>query len=169
MEKKNHNTTPPTYTIPPNETQRSHNAKIKQALELLDSNEEIHNWARNKALTDLRNLITEHIVKEGHELSNALLAYGVQLCPNTASVWISNQLEQSIDGITEWLAGFAYCDGDSKANLARAVGIRQQSYASHFPQLEEIAAAQNKADATGEKQSILLHGDLFEIYPSPQN
>lgn len=160
------NTTPLTYTIPPNETQRAHNAKIKQALELLSNNKEIHDWARNKALTELRNIITEQIVKEGHELSNALLAYGVQLCPLTASVWISNQLEQSVGAITEWLAGFAYCDGDSKANLARAVGIRQQSYTTHFPQLEEIAAAQNKADETNKPQNIQLHGDPFTIYPN---
>ncbi len=160
------NPIPLTYTIPPNETQRVHNAKIKQALELLDGDQELHDWARNKALAELRNSITEQIVKEGHELSNTLLAYGVQLCPLTASVWISNQLEQSVGAITEWLAGFAYCDGDSKANLARAVGIRQQSYASHFPQLEEIAAAQDKADETNKPQNIQLRGDPFTVYPN---
>lgn len=156
----------PTYTIPPGETQRQHNAKIKAALELLNSDDEIREQARIHALTDLRNIITEQIIKAGHELSNNLLAYGVQLCPNTASVWIADQLEKNVSGITEWLAGFAYCDGDSKANLARAVGIRQQSYKTHFPQLEQIAAAQDKADQTGEPQDILIHGDPFTIYPT---
>ena len=157
----------PTYTAPPNETQRGHNAKSKAALEFLESNDEIREWARNHALAELRNLITDQIVKEGHELSDNLLAYGVQLCPSVSSVWIADQLEKSVGAITEWLAGFAYCDGDSKANLARAVGIRQQSYATHFPQLEEIAAAQDKADETGEPQDITLRGDPFTVYPNP--
>ena len=156
----------PTYTIPPGETQRQHNAKIKAALELLNNDEELQEQARIHALTELRNIITKQIIKEGHELSNTLLAHGVQLCPLTASVWIANQLEQGVGAITEWLAGFAYCDGDSKANLARAVGLRQQSYSTHFPQLEEIAAAQEKADETGEPQNILIHGDPFTIFPN---
>lgn len=154
----------PTYTPPP-ETQRQRNAKTKAALELLATNKELHELMRNHVLADLKTTITDQIVTEGHELSDALLAYGVQLDPNVASVWIADQLEKSIGGITEWLAGFAYYTENSKANLARAVGIRQQSYATHFPQMEEIAAAQGRADETGEPQPIIIHGDPFVIQP----
>lgn len=157
----------PKFDIIPDETNREHNTRTKAALELLESNKELCDWAKTHFLAELRNMITNQIVEEGHELSDELMKYGVRLCPKVAMVWIANELENNVGAITEWLAGFAYWEGDSKANLARAVGIRQQSYATHFRQLEEIAAAQNKADETGQDQTISLRGAPFIIHPGP--
>ena len=155
------------YTIKPTETQLGHNKKTKEALTLLAKQPKIAEWARVNALASLRNVLEETITQEAWNLSNALLNnYGVQLCPEVASVWICDQLEKHIGATTEWHAGFAYESGDSKANLARAVGIKQQNCMTHFPQLEEIAAAQTKADETGQPQTIVLRGDEFDVYPS---
>ena len=156
-----------TYTIQPTETQVGHNKKTKEALTLLASQPEIAEWARTNALAALRNSLEPLITEEAWRLSNALLNnYGLQFCPQVTAVWICDQLEKHLRATTEWRAGAAYAHGDSKANLARAAGIRQQNLPTHFPQLEEIAEAQIRADETNEPQLINLRGEEFDIFPS---
>lgn len=158
------------YVVAQGDTQLIHNKKTKAALDMLATNPEIANWARSNALSKISEKLNAQIKEEAWHLSDVLLSeYGVELCPSVASIWISDQLEKRISNTTQWLAGFALFDGDSKANIARAVGIRQQNCTVRFPQLEEVAKAQEKADKTGEDQIISFrNGDIVdELILSP--
>lgn len=154
-----------TYTVPPHSTKLAHNAKSQEALGLLEDNPEISEWLRNNHLADIRNQIEQLLNDAGWEMSEKLMQFGVQLCPNVASVWLSNHLESSLRALTEFFAGTAISQGDSKATLSKAIGIAPQSFNVRLPQASEIAEAQNRADETGTPEDILLHGDPFTIYP----
>lgn len=160
-------TVKPTYSVPKGESQAAHNSKSKAALELLAEREDIRKWLRNTLITEIKNTIADEIHKKSWTMSNELLSYGVQLCPSVSAVWLSDQLEKSLGTLTEWLAAFAIYDGDSQANVMRAVELRQQAFKTHFPQIDEIITAQEKADETGEEQTITL-GRKKREYTDPE-
>lgn len=152
---------PLTYT--PESSQRSHAINNKAALEFLENNPEIREWARTNALADIRNEIQDLITKEAHDLSDQMLQFGVRLCPDIARIWIATELEKNIRGTTEWFAGIALYNGDSKANIARAAGVRANNCEVRFPQLQEINDAIEKNDAGQGPITLKIRGDEFTI------
>lgn len=150
-----------TYT--PESSQRSHAINTKAALEFLEDNPEIREWARTNALADIRNEIQDLITKEANDLSDQMLQFGVRLCPEIAKVWIATELEKSIRGTTEWFAGKALYTGDSKANIARAAGVRANNCEIRFPQLQEINDALEKNETSEKPITLKIRGDEFTI------
>lgn len=155
------------YTVPDGESQIGHNTKTKRALEYLKEHPEVADNLAGHYLTPLKNAIMDHLSQSATELSDTLVANAQEeLCPSVARVWLANQLEHEIDQIIEVFAAFAYWDGDSKANLARACGLPQQAYARRFPHIEQLAEAQDRAEETQQTQTVEINGRLYDLQPS---
>lgn len=135
-----------------------HNSKTKDALSLLDDNPALALAMRRDLLENIRSAIIEEIGRQSVAMSERMLKYGVHMCPEIAAVWLSDQLEQSAAHITEYYAGIALAGEDSQANIMRACGLRQQSFLTHFPQIENVREAKKTADSTGEPVELTLGG-----------
>lgn len=157
------------YTVPSTETKLGHNVKSQEALTFLEQNPEISEWLRTNYLAEVRNEIENILIQAGWDMTNQLMQFGVQLCPHVSSVWLSNKLESSLRGLTEFLAGYANSQGDSKATLSKAINIAPQSFNIRFPQATEIAKTQDHVEQTGIPETIKLRGEEFTIYPPHNN
>ena len=96
--------------VQPTGTQLAHNTATKEALVLLSSQPEIKEWARANALAAFQDELEQLVDMEAQRWSESLFsAYGVQLCPRIAAVWVCDQLETSQG-----------CDADAGWNGIRA-------------------------------------------------
>lgn len=96
----------PTYTENPNETDTKHNSKTKEALSLLSENPELQDALRDK-LDGILKRVMDDISRQSVEMSNTMLAYGVQICPEVAAVWLSGQFQKQAALLNEYYAGIA--------------------------------------------------------------
>lgn len=127
----------------PEDTVAMHNKRTKAGLDFLSNHPEVESWALSNAFKGINADLDERIHELAAQLSDALFEnYGVRVCLKVMTVWVCVQLGSCVKSMTERAAGIAYAEGDSKANIARAAGIRQQNLMTHFPRLEEISTTE---------------------------
>lgn len=114
------------------------NASTKAALDLLNGDKTVGEWAANASTSMALAELEATIRKEAKALTEHLLNdYGEHIPPDMAALWIANQIQERMKTLTETFAQEAYRNENSKANIARAVGIRQQNANIRFPHLED--------------------------------
>lgn len=141
------------------------NENTKNALAELESNEEL----RKK----YEELLTQARLAIMYQLDRATLRYGqmihaklenedsFEIYANVVSMQLAHMMEKAARANTETFAGMALADGFTKATLSKIFGITQPSLTSRYPHLEELADAQDRADETGQTQTVDMGDGLM--------
>jgi hypothetical protein len=111
---------------------------------------------------ELLNEISEQLSERADELGEKR-----NLNPWLAKLWLMNQLAEMTKTAVHLTAGEAFAHGASFANIARAVNKSTSNIRRDFPQVDDIAAAQEQANSSGKDISITIDDWTFNVSPEP--
>ena len=169
---------PPTLEqieVKPKPSAWQHNLDAKKTLSRINLKQsaQFREWLIANTVTEIRNSIITQINERADWMEEKLTkTYNAPICHELCAVWIANQLEKAgTKAITEWLAALAVTGdpADTRANVARAVGISQQNVSSRFPNLSEITEQIQEADEKHIKVEFDLYGYPFEYDRRPDD
>lgn len=156
------------------------NANTNAAIYWCEANPEewqsLLNEAVTKTLNQLEQILTGKEVEKtnpaypaSHELADTLAEKGIIMYPQLIEMLICKKLEAVLDLEVETTAGLLLADGFTKKNLAFFMDTSPSNLNVRYPHLNDIAAAQDEADATNQTQVVDMgNGITREVFPNPR-
>lgn len=110
----------------------------KASMETL-GNPEVRDCLRDRLVAGMRQQVESLIQQEVPVLAATLReSFNLQPHEELLRLWLTNELKDALAGSCQKAAVTAFRAGASKANIARAVGIRQQNVEVRFPVLKGL-------------------------------
>lgn len=146
------------------------NAGTKFALDWRDTHTEEWNGIIAAAVPDLLNKIEDLLAESTAQTAKKFTGKGLTVYNGIIEIALVQELMKQMIGIMECDAGMMLADGITKANIARAISMRPQNLLERYPDIENLADAQDKADETGEPQTVDIQktNTVRIVYPVPK-
>lgn len=132
------------------------NAGTRFALDYRDSHPQEWADAVCNQIPDVLEQLEDALKTSEAILSEKFKAKGITVGEPIIKIALIQELIKRMTGIMECNAGMMLANGITKTNIARALSMRPQNLLARYPDIENLADAQDKANETGEPQEVHL-------------